>query len=183
MRAVWLSLAVLLAACGGGYTYKAYPKPPLPKPEAEMVFQEGQKVRVKMLGQNAELENAFMSWVVQGVYTQAPVYRQLPGVFVLAGKPRLKGEGFVMGTGLTPVMNKQGQMVTPEVKDARMGQIGLVVHADGTVGPEVILVYGACLRTCGEAPANLRIGTIEQGMLGLRDVLRGDNVAGVSLLH
>ncbi|TKW60464.1 MAG: hypothetical protein DI628_06055 [Blastochloris viridis] len=176
-----MAVALVLAACSGnGYTYKAHAKPALPKPFVEMVFQEGQKVRVQMLGQDAELENAFMSWVEQGVYTNAPVYRQLPGVFVLAGKPRLKGEGFVMGTAPAPQVDAKGQPMAPKVHEAGVGHLGLVVHADGTVGPEMILIYGKSVGACCEAPKNVRIGAIREGRLILESVKRGDNLLGVA---
>ncbi len=178
---VLLAVTLVLAACSGsGYTYKAHAKPALPKPFVEMVFQEGQKVRVQMLGQDAELENAFMSWVEQGIYTHAPVYRQLPGVFVLAGKPRLKGEGFVMGTAPAPQVDAKGQPVAPKMYDSSVGHVGLVVHADGTVGPEMILVYGKAVGACCEAPKNVRIGAIRSGRLILESVKRGDNLLGVA---
>ncbi len=183
-RVLLVVMTVALAACGSGagYTYKPHAAPALPKPFVEMVFQEGQKVRVQLLGQDAALENAFMSWVEQGVYTNAPVYRQLPGVFVLAGKPRLKGEGFVIGTAPAPQFDEKGQSVAPKVEEATTGYMGLVVHADGTVGPEMILVYGKAVGACCEAPKNIRIGAIRMGRLILNDVKRGDNLLGVAKL-
>lgn len=182
-RVILGCLALLLAACGSsGYRYKAseHAKPPVPRPVAEMVFQGGQKLHVRMAGEHAELEGAFMSWVAQGVYTEAPVYRQVPGVFVLAGKPRLKGEGFVMGTAPAPQVDAKGQPVAPKLREPGVGELGLVKHADGTFGPEVIIVYGLDPRACCEAPQAVRIGTIEEGRRGLREVLRGDNVLGVA---
>jgi len=165
-------VALLLGSC-------AARQPMVDLPVVELDFEGGQRVQVRLLGMDAGLENAFMGWVEEGVYTEAPVYRQLPGVFILAGKPRLKGEGFVPGTILTPEVNRKGEIVVRERPEARAGYVGLVVHADGTIGPELIAIYGRDPRGCCEAPANVRIGVITGGRHALREVMRGDDLVKV----
>lgn len=161
-----LIVALALAACAHTLLTNA--------PSAQLTFQNGQQATVRLDAGDPALQKAFLQWAGQGVYAQAPVYRQLPGIFVLAGKPRLAGHAFVSGQSPTPLLKN----AKPE--EASTGQIGLVTHADGTVGPEIILIYGHALRTCCQAPANILIGTITSGESSLHTVLRGDNLVNIT---
>ncbi|PZP38477.1 MAG: hypothetical protein DI585_07280 [Pseudomonas fluorescens] len=160
-RAVLLTAALFASACASSVN---------PKQNLELTFQNGQTAIVKLNDTNPEIRNAFLNWVDQGVYAQTPVYRQFPGVFLLAGKPRLKGEGYISGPG-TPL----------KPKHPHYGQIGLVIHADGTVGPELLMVYGVGLTSCCEAPQSIVIGRITSGKGDLGTVQRGDNLQTIAI--
>lgn len=168
-RATILCTALTLAACSSlPLTEK--------KVTANLEFQFGQHAEIQLDNDlDPALKDAFLKWVNDGVYTQTPVYRQLPGIFILTGKPRLAGQGFVAGQVPLPEAWREGN------GDVGTGDVGLVTHADGTVGPELILKYGPGLITCCEAPQNLRIGTISKGSFKLRSVQRGDNLISVGL--
>lgn len=178
-QALFLSFALLLAACGSSLTDApaALRAPfskdtPLPRPQMQVAFQQGQTVTIKLAGKNGPLENQFVEWVREGVYSNAFVYRQLPGVFILAGKPRLQGLPFVDGREVEN-LKKQPQ--------THYGSVGLIVHADGTVGPEMILYYGWSVRECCQTPANVRIGTITSGQSLLAKVQRGDVLTNIAI--
>ena len=162
-----VTAALILASC----TASAPSGPPT---LAQATFQNGQVVQIK-LDPNLDpaLKTAFENWVAQGVYTNSPVYRKLPGIFLLTGKPRLAGYGFQ--SGVIPTPNPKGK--TPP--STTSSNIGLVVHADGTVGPELILQYGIGVVSCCEAPQNIRIGILTKGALKLHQVERGDNLQNI----
>lgn len=175
-----LLAALVLAACSSQQQLpRSTPKPP-PQPayKADAIFQFGQGVTIKLDPStgNSGLQESFKEWVQQGVYTNTPVYRQLPGVFILAGKPRLGGQGFVEGG--EPSRTKPNQR---EFKEASFNHVGLVVHADGTVGPELVFIYGVSVTNCCEAPQNVRIGKIVKGRSSLKSVQRGDNLQGIAI--
>jgi hypothetical protein len=165
-----LATALLISACSSmsGETPTRSAPPPSPT-MAQLTFQNGQTATLKLDGDPA-LRAAFLKFAAAGAYTETPVYRQLPGIFILTGKPRLAGQGFVTGQPMP-----QGK------SEARFGQVGLVTHADGTVGPELVLIYGPSVTTCCEAPANLRLGTITEGKWSLRHVQRGDNLTSIAI--
>ncbi len=167
--------ALALSACTPAIPRSTY-TPPSYKAEATFQFGQGVTIKLDESTGNTGLQKAFRGWVEQGVYTNTPVYRQLPGVFVLTGKPRLAGQGYVMGG--EPSKTKPDQTKFPE---AGAGQIGLVTHADGTVGPELILIYGHSLTTCCDAPQNIRIGKITSGKSSLKSVQRGDNLQSIAI--
>lgn len=168
-------ISLLLA---GILTLSACAGMPLQRPpEAHLSFQSGQQVTVDVTAQDPALKAAFLKWARRGVYSQTPVYRQLPGIFVLTGKPRLAGNGYLPGQA--PTMNLEDPKTKPA--EAKNGDIGLVIHADGTVGPEIILVYGYGIVACCEAPANIRIGKITSGKSALGSVQRGDNLTGIAI--
>lgn len=169
-----LAVALVLSSCAGAPAAKPKPKP---QPTASLTFQNGETVTIQLAGRDPALEKAFQKWVKQGVYTQAPVYRQLPGIFVLTGKPRLAGNGFVSGP--TPTTNPEKPNKAPP--ETKTGQVGLVKHADGTYGPELILMYGKAIVSCCEAPANIAIGTITKGRNNLHRVQRGDNLEHIQI--
>lgn len=169
MRNLFLSLALVLAACSSSLTAQ---QPPLPRPQMQASFQQGQTITIKLAGKNGPLENQFAEWVREGVYTNAYVYRQLPGVFILAGKPRLQGMPFVDG----------GSVQDPKKQSStHYGNIGLVTHADGSIGPEIILYYGWSVRECCQTPANVTIGTITSGQSSLGKVQRGDLLTNIAI--
>lgn len=176
LRLTLLAGATLLAGCYSAIP-RHKPKAAPPPVTAQASFQFGQTANVLLdASGNTGLQQAFQQWVRQGVYTQTPVYRQLPGVFVLTGKPRLAGQGFVMGTQAT-LEPKQKKF--PE---AKAGEAGLIIHADGTVGPELILIYGHSVTSCCEAPQNIRIGKITSGKSALKSVQRGDNLQSIAII-
>ena len=166
-----LGAMLALAACASQPDPNHIPRPAPPK-VATLTFQNGQTATIKLNGKHPALENAFRQWVAQGTYTEIPVYRQLPGIFILTGKPRLAGQGFI--TGEIPASESS-------LKSVGYGQIGLVTHMDGTVGPEIILMYGQGVVNCCDEPANISIGRITDGKWSLRNVQRGDNLTGIAI--
>lgn len=164
-----LAALLILGGCASQPAHK--------RPVATFTFQNGESVTVKLMGKDPALEAAFMGWAAQGAYTQTLVYRQLPGIFVLTGKPRLAGNGFMAGQSPTPNPEKPDKKPAP----TKIGQIGLVMHPDGTVGPEIILMYGYKVVTCCEEPANIAIGTITGGRKSLGTVQRGDNLQSIAI--
>jgi hypothetical protein len=171
MKLRLLAAALLLTACAENPLVIA-PTKAVPGPTVTITFQNGQTADVLLSGRNPALEYQFLQWAKQGVYNQAPVYRQLPGIFLLAGKPRLSGFAFIDGR-YTENLGQQ--------KGTRHMQAGLVTHADGTVGPELILQYGWGVRSCCEAPANVTIGRIMEGRRSLPAVQRGDYITGIAI--
>lgn len=166
-------LTAILSAC----THRNNLDNPAPQisttgPEVEITFQNGQHASI-MLGKNQPaLKKQFLGWVQQGVYRNAPVYRQVPGDFLLTGKPRLAGWGFIKGLYVENVAKQHS---------AHYGQVGLVVHADGTVGPELIIKYGFSVQSCCLDPANVEIGKITSGSASLAKVPLGDNTLGIAI--
>ncbi|RYD48359.1 MAG: hypothetical protein EOP85_03700 [Verrucomicrobiaceae bacterium] len=174
-----LLAALLLTGCSTAQPVRSTRSQPVqPSYVADATFQFGQNLTIKLdpATGNSGLQQAFAGWVEQGVYTNTPVYRQLPGVFVLTGKPRLAGGTFIEGS--SPTRTKPDQREFPE---ASVGQVGLVTHADGTVGPELIFIYGYSVTACCEAPQNVRIGKIVKGRSSLKSVQRGDNLQSIAI--
>lgn len=169
-RLLALALLITLAGCASA-NQKSAPV----GPNLVMQFQNGQSITVELFNRNQAVQNTFLAWVGQGVYTNTPVYRQLPGIFILTGKPRLAGRGFMPGPAMVQ-LEKQ--------PSAKTGQMGLVVHADGTVGPEIYLQYGYTLRECCTAPATIPIGKINNMATGkktLASIERGDNLINIAI--
>lgn len=169
-------LSAALFACAAALPpQKALQNQSPPPPAAALYFQFNQQVKLQLLDEDPALLGAFTKWVNSGVYSQTPVYRQLPGIFIIAGKPRLKGEPFVRGTLATPLPKNK------KPKEASKGYAGLVIHADGTVGPELVLTYGRCFRAYCEGPANIRIAKITDNSGALGTVQRGDNLISIAI--
>jgi hypothetical protein len=173
-RLATLIFATALTACAHVSTGTKQPAK-APPPLAELSFQFNQQVTLELLNEDPALTEAFLKWAKDGVYANTPVYRQLPGIFVLTGKPRLKGTAFIAGTNPTP--DPKGK----PARDATMGYAGLVIHADGTVGPEIVLTYGRCFRAYCEGPANIRFAKIGDGQGSLGAVQRGDNLMNIAI--
>lgn len=166
-----LATTLILSACA---THKPAPVP-LGPTIAQLTFQNGQTATIKLDGKHPELETAFQQWAANGTYTQTPVYRQLPGIFILTGKPRLASQSFQPGAIPTPLPDNKKPAATG------VRGVGLVVHQDGSVGPELILHYGPAILNCCDFPANIRIGTIQTSTSNLATIQRGDNLQSLTI--
>jgi hypothetical protein len=164
--------ALALGFSGCGYTYIGKPQANH-VPTLHLTFQGGQSAEVSVIP-NSPFKDALMGWADAGVYNGTPVYRNMPGVFLLTGKPRLAGNNFVQGVPMpTPahdVSNLPGR-----------AEAGLVVHADGTVGPELIVRYGTCILSACERPQAVRFGYVTRTTGNLKDILRGDRLESVTV--
>ena len=145
-----------------------------PGPMLVFTFQNGQQAQVLLGKKHEHLKEHLLAWIQQGVYRNSPVYRQVPGDFLLTGKPRMAGWGFVKGMYLENLAKQPS---------ARYGQVGLIVHADGTVGPELIIKYGFSAQNCCLDPANVQIGKIITGKAALGKVKLGDNLLGIAIMQ
>lgn len=160
-------LVTLLASCA------TQPKAPPPPPIGKLVveFQNGQTAVVNLDEKQAHygLSQFVAGLAGQGYYNGQFVYRQVPGYFVLAGKSRLTAQ-----TALPGLYGPAG--ITPTLPEAQSGQVGAVVHADGAVGPELILQYGWSVADEDTEPQNIRIGTLKMVHGSLKSVQRGDKI-------
>lgn len=170
---VW-GMAVGLGACAT----KA-PKPVFGKLEVE--FQGGQTALINLDEKTADyaLNGAIAQLAAQGYYNGNIVYRQVPGYFVLLGKARLSGQPTlpgVYGVGL----GANGKV--RQLPEAGEWQVGAVVHANGEVGPELLLQYGWSVVDAATELKNVRIGTLQAVEGKLLNVRRGDKVVAIRLL-
>lgn len=169
----YLAPSLLVTFLAGCTTQPTVSPPPIGKLVVE--FQGGQTATINLdkKGADYRLNSAVATWAKQGYYNGQFVYRQVPGYFLLAGKARLNGH--VPEQGISYVgLQADGTMA--ELPEAHMGQVGAVVHANGTVGPELMLQYGWSLADEGTEPQNIRIGTLEEGKGNLKSVQRGDKI-------
>lgn len=138
--------------------------------QATVMFERGQSVTFTY-DENTPLTPYVRQWVLSGVYNGASVYKQVPGVLVMVGKGRLDGRAFVPGPG-----KPEPRPVSADSTHA----VGLVVHADGSVGPELSIRYGRGVWGCCDAPQTVFIGYV-QSESHLADVQRGDRTGVVSV--
>ncbi len=130
-------------------------------------FQGGQTAEINITSNHPGIQTAIKAWIEQGLYNQAPVYRQVPQQFLLVGKPRLTGQPYFSGPALTS---------ETKIGTQNIGNVGLVVHADGTLGPELMLHYGIRALSCCQNLQAVTIGTITRGSRNLATVKRGDTL-------
>lgn len=182
-----LAAATLLAGCqsmGNKFSSVNWSKysPPNPfeskpaGPEVTLTLENGAQVKFVITSKNAQLAEFTRILIERGYYNDQYIYRDVPGAFVLTGKARLSNRPTMAG----PYVPKDE---IEKLGDVGTGEVGLLVHVDGTVGPEFILRYGMMLRDQETQPQNVLIGKLTEGQDALEAAQKGDKVARVSVVR
>ena len=175
---VLLAVVLMLAACSGMKMSDFTPANPFAEsgsgPTITMKLENGQTVTLILTTRVDELAQFTRVMIERGYYDDQYIYRDVPGDFVLTGKARLSGRPTLAG---------------PYIKDAdkmdavTTGQVGLLIHQDGTVGPEFILRYGRMIRDRETQPANVAVGYIKSGKDVLEAAQKGDKVFRTTIVR
>ncbi|MBI1309001.1 MAG: hypothetical protein GC129_03955 [Proteobacteria bacterium] len=163
-----LAVALALAACNG-MAPEVFNQPTTLPGEVVLEMENGQTATLRITSQNPALTGFIKAMVGRGYYNDQYFYDQTPGSFVLVGKARLSGRPTVAGPYIKIDAKNQ-----PD--SAGTGEVGMVVHVDGTVGPELILRYGFMLRDRDLQPQNIAVGRITSGKSALGALHKGDKL-------
>lgn len=181
LKYLFLAAPLLLVACSGSRMPSFNVPNPFEAiapsgPEVTMQLENGAQVKFVVTTTNTQLAQFVRVMTERGYYDDQYIYRDVPGAFVLTGKARLSNRPTVAG----PYVPKE---TLDKLGDVGTGEVGLVTHVDGTVGPEFILRYGMMIRDQETQPANVKIGVITAGKEALEAAEKGDKVTKVTIIR
>ncbi|NBX86079.1 MAG: hypothetical protein EBQ80_02390 [Proteobacteria bacterium] len=156
------------------------PSPALLRPDADVTFTlPSGSFSFTVAATPENISTYAHTLLSSGYYRGQYIYRQVPGVCMATGIATLSGWRNARAMQL-PMQQSKGGFKPIKTTTTGPGTVGLLRHANGTIGPELVIHYGINpLEKC-PLPAT-RIGKITQGRDALRQTKKGDKILTTQL--